>query len=279
MLFFEQPEYRGPSPLMKWWQRTLKPILGGSFGGFLLTMAVMAVMQACGVPFEGPHQAPWADSVIALTWLGSAFVLYYLLRLRAMGVRWPRLRRATRQTARASAPDVLQARSVSRLVRRIEAKARRLQRQARQAGAPYSELAAKASELADQAQQLAARIRTLQSIAHTMASDGPDPVPAPPPGVAGPNGEMLRREYEAIEATRRRLGDLLEANRLQQQLCFTRLQRIGDLLDAAWVEVCQPVELISEVRTDSGIVQEVETELQAARDALREVERSEQQEA
>jgi hypothetical protein len=279
MLFFEQPEYKGPSPLLKWWQRTLKPILGGSFGGFLLTMAVMAVMEACGVPFEGPHQAPWADSVIALTWMGSAFALYYLLRLRALGVRWPRGRRMVRQQTRQAQPDVLQERMVNGLVRRIDAKARRLQRQAGAAGVPYAELVTKASELAEQARQLAGRIRQLQSVAQTMATDGPEPVPPPPPGVAGPDGEMLRKEYEAVEATRRRLQELLGANRLQQQLCFTRLQRIGDLLDAAWVEVSQPVELLSEARTGTGIVQEVETELQAARDALSEVERSGQQEA
>ena len=278
MLFFERPEYRGPSPLLTWWQRTLKPLVGGCFGGFLLTMAVMAVMEACGVPFEGPHQAPWADSIIALTWMGSAFALSYLLRLRAMGVRWRRVRRVMRREESASQSDVLQTRAVAGLVRRIEAKVRRLQRRIHEMGAPYSELATKATELAGQARQLAASIRRLQSVAATMATDGPQPVPAPPPGVGGPNGEMLRKEYEAVEATRRRLEELLQVNRLHQQLCFTRLQRIADLLDAAWVEVSQPMELVTASATGTSIVQDAEMELQATRDALSEVRRSSQQE-
>jgi hypothetical protein len=175
--------------------------------------------------------------------------------------------------------QVRQIRAVPILVHRIEAKALRLKREARTTGAPYSELATKAPELAEQARQLAARIRQIQDVAKAMARESRAPTPTSPPAASGADGEMLRREYAAIEATRQRTSSLLERNERQRQLCLLRLQRICELLDAAWVEMSQPIGPLSEARAGSEILQEVEMELQAARDALAEVERSEQQQA
>lgn len=68
---------------------------------------------------------------------------------------------------------------------------------------------------------------------------------------------------------------LAEENSRDQQLCLTQLERIEDLVDAARLEVPQSLEPAIADSTRATIVDELETELQAAREALAQIQQAE----
>jgi len=70
-------------------------------------------------------------------------------------------------------------------------------------------------------------------------------------------------------------GVLAEENSRHQQLCLAQLERIEGLVDAARLEVSQPLEPAIADSTRATIVDELETELQAVREALAQIQQAE----
>jgi hypothetical protein len=264
----EQPGPQGADWLGRWWGQTLKPLVVGGGGGFLLAMLVMGLMEAAGVPSQGPAEPAWFDTTVALTFFGGWVGLYALLSTRARGgLRgWREARRAVAAQAATGVVDEVRAQ-----VARIEEKARKLQREARKL-APYGDLASQAPELAAQARKLAGQVARLRKAAAETALNRP--LPDLPSGPADlPETGQLNEEYKAAQAAQHRLEELLAANVAQQQLCLARLERIEDLLDGARLEVSRPEGLnLDGTAPRASIVDDMETELRAAREAVTEAE-------
>jgi hypothetical protein len=264
----EQPGPQGPEWLGRWWRETARPLLVGCGGGFLLAMLVMGLLEAAGVPSEGAAEPAWFDSAVALTFFGGWVGLYALLSTRARGgLRgW---RRARPEVAAGRKQGVVD--EVHAQVQRIEEKARKLRQEAGRR-APYRDLAGQAPELAAQARKLAGQVARLRKAAGEAAQNRPMPdLPSGPADL--PETGQLGAEYRAAEAAQQRLEELLAANVAQQQLCLTRLERIEDLLDGARLEVSRPEGLnVDGAAPRSSMVDDMETELRAAREAMTETE-------
>jgi hypothetical protein len=254
------------------WRQVLAPVLGGAVGGLLLTFAVTAVIGAFGVATSGPHMPGWMEDVVALTWIGGGLALGYVLRLRALGLL--RRRRAGRVLRVGSQANGVEA--VREQVLRIEAKGARLRHAAGRDRGPYADLVRQLPELIRHAHALAERIARLAAVREQVTRghrpQGHAPAEGAEPTAAAP--AQVREEMEATAAAEHHLEELLTENQAQQHLCLTRLQRVEDLLDSAFLELTQHPAGASPIAPSEGIVQEMESELAAAREALQEVEQT-----
>ncbi|MGC9320203.1 MAG: hypothetical protein ACP5KN_19375 [Armatimonadota bacterium] len=173
-------------------------------------------------------------------------------------------------TTRSERGPVPSTRDVRRQVSRIQSKARSISREARQVASLYSDLDWQAPELAREARELGDLLCDLRRAARETRRDSGNPVL--PDGVSeGERDEGLRAQFEAARSAHQRLQQLLERNQRSQQLCLTQLERIEDLLDAARLQMSQPIQPPTEDEGRAELVREFETELTAARQALEEV--------
>ncbi|MFO8082039.1 MAG: hypothetical protein R6V07_17300 [Armatimonadota bacterium] len=143
------------------------------------------------------------------------------------------------------------AREIKRQIGRIRRKSRDLSREATEAGGVFNGLDTQADRLAEEAQELADRLFELRRVARDV-----------------------RRKIDAARGPAEphsRLDDLLNRNRAAQRQCLTQIERIEDLLDVARLEIACPDESLPVDHGREELMQEVETELEAARRALREV--------
>ncbi|HCA45935.1 MAG TPA: hypothetical protein DEP45_00890 [Armatimonadetes bacterium] len=101
--------------------------------------------------------------------------------------------------------------------------------------------------------------------------------PARPDGVPhDADGPEALAALQAAQEAQKRLDALLARNRDGQHRCLAEIERIEDILDVARLEIaCPPGASVTE-RTPERIVQEVETELEAAKRALAQVQRESQ---
>ncbi len=161
-------------------------------------------------------------------------------------------------------------RTVRRQVSRIRGKARGLCREARRAGGVYGNIDWQAPELARRAEELAETLFRLRRAARGIRREEANPVI--PQGVGEPRrDEELQREFDAARAAHERLEQLMESNERYQQICLTQIERIEDLLDAARLQISQPVEAPAQAGPGSELVEQFDLELSAAREALAEV--------
>lgn len=140
------------------------------------------------------------------------------------------------------------AKQVRAQIGRIKRKARDLRREATDAGGVFNGLDAQADRLAEEAEELSDRLFELRRVAGDVRAKI---------GRGDPPGQ--------------RVDALLSRNRAAQQQCLRQIERIEDLLDVARLEIACPDESLPADRGREELVQEVETELEAARRALREV--------
>ncbi len=153
-------------------------------------------------------------------------------------------------------------------VKRIRGKARKLANEASEAGGVFNGLDDQAGRLAEEASQLAQRVFELRRIARDvrqkMDEAASDSGASAPDATSSPN---------QVPDTGQRLRELLGRNHAAQERCLAQIARIEDLLDVARLEVVCPEESPRPDPAREELVQEVETELEAARRALEEVRR------
>jgi len=146
------------------------------------------------------------------------------------------------------------AREVKAQISRIRRKARDLQHEANEAGGVFNGLDTKARLLSAEASELGERLFEMRRVSRDVRGD--------------------------MDATGsvpdQRIHELLSRNRTAQHRCLAQIERIEDLLDVARLEVACPEEEMPIDRGREELVQEVETELEAARRALEEVQRHSQ---
>ncbi|MEA3399996.1 MAG: hypothetical protein U9R79_02010 [Armatimonadota bacterium] len=173
-------------------------------------------------------------------------------------------------TTRSEQGPVPSTRTVRRQVSRIQSKARSISREARRVAGVYSDLDWQAPELAREARELGELLCDLRAASREIRRDSGNPVL--PPGVPeDERDEGLRAQFEAARSAHQRLQQMIARNRRSQQLCLTQLKRIEDLLDAARLQISQPMQPPAEDEGRAELVREFETELTAARQALEEV--------
>lgn len=87
----------------------------------------------------------------------------------------------------------------------------------------------------------------------------------------------MRDEFSATREAQQRVADERADNEAQQAVCLPRMERIAALLDTTRLELLRPVDSAAESGTyrNRGIMEEVETELRATRDAVLDVEEPE----
>lgn len=240
-----------------------KPAGVHGFGAGEVTLALFAgfgLALACGLALTGAAVGSTTNLVlILLLWLFGGATVYSLAR-----------RRAQQAAPGETPPD----REVRAQAKRIKAKCRGLRREARRVGGVFGELEWQATELADQARELSKLLLNLRRAARDVhRALGNPPLPR---GVSGDSSDdVLQREFEAAQATEERLETLVAQNSRHQQVCLAQLERIEDLVDVARLEVSQPLEPAGVSSAQGAIVEEVETELQAAREALEQVQQIE----
>lgn len=148
------------------------------------------------------------------------------------------------------------AREIKGQIKRIRRKARDLRREAAEAGGVFNGLDAQADRLAAEAQELTDRLFELRAVARDV------------------RGKMS--DAARIGGPQERVHELLARNRATQRQCLVQIERIEDLLDVARLEIACPDEQMPPDRGREELVREVETELEAARRALEEVQRQSQ---
>ncbi len=244
------------------WEFGLKPLLASAVGG----LAGIIVGGLIGEAVAGDA----GGGIIALFWFAGALGSFLYMRKRAHDALTP---------SEQPMIQVADTRAVRQQVACIRTKSRNLQQAARQAGAPFGDLERLAEEMLDQAERLAAQVFKLRKAADDVRRDaGKNPrlLTTIRQDVEAPE---LQGEYRAAQEAQSRVDQMLAANEAQQALCLARIERIEALLDTARLELLRPVDSPTDTTTygSRGIVEEVETELDLTREALREAERTEEQ--
>jgi len=157
--------------------------------------------------------------------------------------------------------------------RRIARKCRKLAREAQRAGGVHADLAHRAPEMGRRAGELADLVLRLRRAEREVRGGRVDGADHPLPDV------RLREEVEAARTTRQRIEGLIARSRRRRELCLARLERIEATVDGARLQVASSSSPEVELPQASEVVDEVEMELRAAREALEEVQRLEAQEA
>jgi len=168
-------------------------------------------------------------------------------------------------------------RTIRKLLRRIRAQCRQLRASARWAGAPYRRIRHLADDLEEQAAWLARRVIRLRRVA-TQVRRNARKIHGRLAKTLGPTGSpQVREEFSATREAQQRLAHQIADNEAQQAVCLARMERIAALLDTARLELLRPVDSAAEMGTyrNRSIMEAVETELRATRDAVREVEQTE----
>jgi signal transduction histidine kinase len=162
------------------------------------------------------------------------------------------------------------AREVRRQVKRIRRKARELRSEAERAGAVYNGLDTKSELLAADASELAERLFMLRGVARDVRREFGNP--ARPDGVPHESPDpQVQGAVQKAQQAQKRLDELLSRNRSAQHRCLAQIERIEDLLDMARLEIACPEDSAPADTGREELVQEVETELEAARRAIEEV--------
>ncbi|MGI5818400.1 MAG: hypothetical protein ACOX9R_09920 [Armatimonadota bacterium] len=154
------------------------------------------------------------------------------------------------------------AKQVRGQIARIRRKSRELSREAERAGGVFSGLDTQAERLASEASELADRLFDLRRVAGDARK-------------ALGNPTRPAHASTASDAPQR-LDELLARNRAAQHQCLAQIERIEDLLDVARLEIACPDQGAPADAAREELVREVETELEAARRALAEVQRQSQ---
>lgn len=252
-----------------WWHRAFRPAFWGCFGGFLVAMAVTAIGQLVYAALGGSGFPEWLNPLIVLAYLSGGAAIFYKVRQAAP----PGVFR------HAPAVSSLSDAAIRAQAKRVAAKCRRMRRAAARAGGPYRDLARLADELGRQADRLGKQVirlrRAARDVGRNLAGN-----PVIPPGMSADHPDpVLQQEFQAARATQQRLQEIMARNAMLQGISLTRLERIEDLVDAARLEVSAPLPGVGvgagTVGESGGIVEEVETELEAARAAIEQVERLE----
>jgi len=227
----------------------------------LAVLAGLALALGVNVGLGGLRLAPLANTLLPmLAGAGVGLGVYAALK------RWVM-------------PPIDEEKPPSRQVRaqigRVRHKARDLAREAKAAGGVFSDLDYQAERLAREASELADRLYDLRRIARDARREMGNP--ARPDGIphdatAPEVQSAVRRAQEAQQ----RLDDLLARNRNAQHQCLAQIERIEDMLDVARLEVACPDATPAPDHSPDRLVREVETELEAARRALAEVQRESQ---
>ncbi len=164
------------------------------------------------------------------------------------------------------------ARQVRAQLGRIKRKAKSLSREAAAAGGVFGDLGYQADRLTREASALCDRLFELRGIARDARREFGNP-PQPDAVPAEPESPEAWVALHAAQEAQRRLDELLARNRAMQQQCLVGIERIEDVLDVARLEIACPEGAATAERAPERLVQEVETELEAARRALAEVQR------
>ncbi len=230
----------------------------------LLTTTGVALALAAGFLLSGRAGATPINSLLTggLAILGGGGIA-------ALIARW------SRPGASGDRPTDRQVRAQAK---RIRGKCGRLAREADRVGGVYSDLCWHAPSLAKRAGELSDLVLRLRRAVRDTRRQAGNPTL---PGDAAPDAsdEALLREYQAAIAAQDRLERLIAANLRHQRACLAQLERIEDLVDTARLEVATPTPSETAATREATIIADVETELEASRRALREIERLEQTEA
>jgi len=158
---------------------------------------------------------------------------------------------------------------------RIKHKAKSLAREASASGGVYSDLHYQADRLCREALALGERLFELRRVAREARREFGNP--ARPDGIPRDvDGPQALAALQAAQEAQKRLDELLARNRDGQHQCLAEIERIEDVLDVARLEIACPPGASATDRAPERIVQEVETELEAAKRALAEVQRESQ---
>ena len=155
---------------------------------------------------------------------------------------------------------------------RIKRKAKALARESRAAGGVFNDLGYQADRLTREASALCDRLFELRRIARDARREFGNP-PRPDAIPAQPESPEAWVALHAAQEAQKRLDELLARNHAMQQQCLVGIERIEDVLDVARLEIACPEGTATSERAPERLVQEVETELEAARRALAEVQR------
>jgi len=229
-------------------------VIQGLFAGFCVVLAVN--LSAAAIADASAALAAAASA----SWVAGGASVFALFR-RVMHSR--------------EQDEVPPSREVKAQVRRIKSKCRGLSRQARRVGGVFDDLSWQAPELSEQANELYRLLLTLRKAARDVQRNMAEN-PVVPRGVSSEaNDEAIRREVDAARVVQERLVSLVAQNSRRQQICLAQIERIEDLVDAARLEITQPVDVTGAAPAQTTVVDEVETGLEAARRALEEVARTE----
>ena len=166
-------------------------------------------------------------------------------------------------------------RAVREQLTRIKRKAKSLAREASASGGVYSDLHYQADRLCREALALGERLFELRRVAREARREFGNP--ARPDGIPRDvDGPQALAALQAAQEAQKRLDELLARNRDGQHQCLAEIERIEDVLDVARLEIACPPGASATDRAPERIVQEVETELEAAKRALAEVQRESQ---
>ncbi len=166
-------------------------------------------------------------------------------------------------------------RAVREQLTRIKRKAKSLAREASASGGVYSDLHYQADRLCREALALGERLFELRRVAREARREFGNP--ARPDGIPRDvDGPQALAALQAAQDAQKRLDELLARNRDGQHQCLAEIERIEDVLDVARLEIACPPGASATDRAPERIVQEVETELEAAKRALAEVQRESQ---
>ena len=166
-------------------------------------------------------------------------------------------------------------RAVREQLGRIKRKAKSLAREASASGGVYSDLHYQADRLCREALALGERLFELRRVARAARREFGNP--ARPAGIPRDvDGPQALAALQAAQEAQKRLDELLARNRDGQHQCLAEIERIEDVLDVARLEIACPLGASATDRAPERIVQEVETELEAAKRALAEVQRESQ---
>jgi hypothetical protein len=225
-------------------------------GEVLMALAAgLGLALASGLALQGTVVAEPARVVLpALAGLLAGGSVYAVFR-----------RRAARRAA-GPATD----RQVRAQIRRVRVKCGRLARQAGRVGGVFENLSWQAPLLAEQARELGDALLALRRAEReAKREDAGDALGTVTEHHS--DSEAMREELDAARRSQQRLEAMVERNRRQQRRCLMQLERIEDLVDGTRLEITTPLPVAESAGGEESIVTEVETEMQAAREALAEV--------
>jgi hypothetical protein len=232
---------------------------------------VAVVVIAVGLGLLGLLAFPVVAAVlVGALLIASPLIYFYVIQDRSESRSEERPRRA-RNPEREEPPTQFghSDRQVRAQAKRIRGKCKRLRREAKKVGGVYANLTWHSDEMRRRAEELAdAVIRLRDGLREIERSSNPT---LPPGASPEEEDERLRSEYDAVRKAQARLDSVVERNRQRERICLAQLERIEDLVDAARLELTHPATDQALNGTAGSVAEELETELELSRQALREV--------